>query len=160
LSQTNSITNSFERRASAREPTLICGHRLSHLASGQDTGERFALLEVQTTKNLEFPAHTHTREDEMIYLLEGDLTFQVGGSELEASAGSFVFLPRGIKHSCRVKSEQARLLMMFIPSGLEHFFFNLACTIQSDTVLEPRDAMKQMLSLADEYGLIFPKQKS
>ena len=96
----------------------------------------------------------------MVYVLEGKITFTIGGSEQMASAGSFVFLPRGIKHSWCVHDKQARVLMMFVPSGLEQFFVQLSETLEGNNEMQPREAMTKMLALADEYGLIFPRQKS
>jgi quercetin dioxygenase-like cupin family protein len=158
LTRTTSITNSFERHASARDLVWYFGDLMTMLASGEETGGRFAIFELFITYNLEPPAHTHTREDEMIYVLDGKITLTIGGSELTAAAGSFVFLPRGIKHSWCVQGEQARLLMMFVPSGLEHFFASLSEPAGDKLEAQPT-AMTKMLALADDYGLIFPRQK-
>jgi len=45
------------------------------------------------------PPHVHHREDESFHVIEGTLTVQVGEKILNASAGDFVYLPRGIGHS-------------------------------------------------------------
>ena len=45
------------------------------------------------------PLHRHRIEDEAWYVLEGTLHFRYGDRELEASAGSGVFLPRGVPHT-------------------------------------------------------------
>lgn len=45
------------------------------------------------------PLHVHRRDDEAWYVLEGALRVQVGNSEVEASAGSAVFVPRGTPHT-------------------------------------------------------------
>jgi mannose-6-phosphate isomerase-like protein (cupin superfamily) len=45
------------------------------------------------------PLHTHAREDECNFVLEGELTFDVGGEIVLASAGSFVLKPRGVYHA-------------------------------------------------------------
>jgi mannose-6-phosphate isomerase-like protein (cupin superfamily) len=44
------------------------------------------------------PRHTHTREDESIYLFSGLLEVECDGEEFEAAPGSFVFLPRERPH--------------------------------------------------------------
>src|SRR5579863_10251032 len=41
------------------------------------------------------PPHVHHRDDEAWYVLEGALRVQVGSDEVEAGAGSGVFVPRG-----------------------------------------------------------------
>jgi mannose-6-phosphate isomerase-like protein (cupin superfamily) len=45
------------------------------------------------------PLHVHHRDDEAWYILEGTLRVQVGDKEVEASAGSGVFVPRGTPHT-------------------------------------------------------------
>jgi len=44
-----------------------------------------------------FPAH-HTN-DEAWYVLEGTLAFQLGDQQVQASAGTAVFAPRGVPHT-------------------------------------------------------------
>ena len=45
------------------------------------------------------PPHLHHEDDEAWYVLEGKLVVQVGGDEVEAPAGSGVFVPRGTVHT-------------------------------------------------------------
>jgi mannose-6-phosphate isomerase-like protein (cupin superfamily) len=45
------------------------------------------------------PRHLHRRDDEAWYVLEGALRIQVGSDEVEAHAGSAVFVPRGTLHT-------------------------------------------------------------
>jgi quercetin dioxygenase-like cupin family protein len=40
------------------------------------------------------PLHVHHREDEWLYVTDGELTFWVGGQVINAPAGSFVYGPR------------------------------------------------------------------
>ena len=45
------------------------------------------------------PQHLHRSDDEAWYVLEGTLRVQVGKEEVEARAGSAVFVPRGTPHT-------------------------------------------------------------
>jgi mannose-6-phosphate isomerase-like protein (cupin superfamily) len=45
------------------------------------------------------PRHVHHSDDEAWYVLEGALRVQVGTDEVEARAGSAVFVPRGKVHT-------------------------------------------------------------
>jgi oxalate decarboxylase/phosphoglucose isomerase-like protein (cupin superfamily) len=45
------------------------------------------------------PLHVHHRDDEAWYVLEGALRVLVGKDEVEAHAGSGVFVPRGTAHT-------------------------------------------------------------
>lgn len=46
--------------------------------------------------------HTHEREDQCVYVIDGELEFELGGKEglrFTARAGSYVVKPRGISHA-------------------------------------------------------------
>ena len=45
------------------------------------------------------PPHLHHRDDEAWYVLEGRLFVRVGEQDVEARAGSAVFVPRGTPHT-------------------------------------------------------------
>jgi mannose-6-phosphate isomerase-like protein (cupin superfamily) len=70
------------------------------------------------------PPHVHHERDECFCIVEGLYTFILGTEEVEAPAGSVVFVPRGTRHTFR-RSEGARALLFVIPAGLEGFFREL-----------------------------------
>ena len=45
------------------------------------------------------PLHLHNNDDEAWYVLEGTLRVRVGDKDVEAKAGSAVFVPRGTPHT-------------------------------------------------------------
>lgn len=79
-------------------------------------GRGAAVLEYVTQKGEEPPLHTHDTEDEIFYVLQGDLTFHCGDENFEVGAGGFVYLPMGIEHSYTIRSAGAvRLLVVTFP---------------------------------------------
>lgn len=73
------------------------------------------------------PLHTHEREDEAWYVLEGTLRFKLGDAVREAPAGSFVFVPRGVPHCFQAVGDgAARILVLFTPAAMELFFERFA----------------------------------
>jgi mannose-6-phosphate isomerase-like protein (cupin superfamily) len=50
------------------------GARFVIKASGAETGGQLAVMEVLSPAGLEVPPHVHDGEDEMFYVLSGDLT--------------------------------------------------------------------------------------
>jgi quercetin dioxygenase-like cupin family protein len=75
-----------------------------------------AFIEYVTRKGEEPPDHTHPSEDEMFYVLEGELTFRCGEQSFDVEAGGFVFLPRGIRHGYTMRSNgPIRLLVVTAP---------------------------------------------
>jgi len=45
------------------------------------------------------PLHLHNKDDEAWYVLEGTLCVRAGDKDVEAKAGSAVFVPRGTPHT-------------------------------------------------------------
>jgi hypothetical protein len=67
---------------------------------------------------------------------------------VSASAGSFVFLPKGIPHRYQAGNAGGRLLMVFAPGGIEGYFRMVAAAME-DGVLTSSRAHE----IADAYGI-------
>jgi quercetin dioxygenase-like cupin family protein len=119
----------------------------SLLITGEQTGGRFALLETTTKGLQELPLHAHTREDELIYVVRGELTFYRDGTWLEGPAGTCVLLPKGSEHAYRVTSGEARLLIMLMPAGLEGYYQELG------QVTETTHYTERLISVSAKYGV-------
>lgn len=90
-------------------------------SSAENSGGAVAVIDTLAGRGAGSPLHVHNREDEWFYVIEGELTFWVGGRVVVAPAGSFVFGPKGIPHTFLVSSEQARFLLVAQPAGFEKF---------------------------------------
>jgi quercetin dioxygenase-like cupin family protein len=138
------------------EALWFLGALVTIKASRETTDGRVAVIEHLARRGLGSPLHVHRREDEWFYVTEGELTFWVGGSVIEASAGSFVYGPRDIPHTFTVTSPEARFLLVAEPAGFEGFVRGLAEPAQALTL--PPDTSRlpdpeQMLKAAAEYGI-------
>jgi quercetin dioxygenase-like cupin family protein len=68
------------------------------------------------------PLHKHDF-DEAVYVLDGELTFQVGGDLLTARTGALMFAPGGVAHTFANRSESPALfLITCTPAGFEREF--------------------------------------
>jgi quercetin dioxygenase-like cupin family protein len=90
-------------------------------ATSETTAGRVAVIEQVAPLGSGSPLHVHHREDEWFYVIDGELTFWVGGRVISAPAGSFVYGPRDIPHTFLVSSQQARFLLVTEPAGFEGF---------------------------------------
>jgi quercetin dioxygenase-like cupin family protein len=88
------------------------------------------------------PIHTHTREDETLYVLEGAIVAYVGDERFEVEAGSYAALPNNVRHGFSVRGDEARPLVTVAPAGVEYFFV-------------PRDASDQDPT---KYGLLLEER--
>jgi quercetin dioxygenase-like cupin family protein len=82
--------------------------------------------------------HTHDHEDEAFLVLEGSIDVTVADSTTSVQAGGFAFGPRGVPHSYAVTSEQAHLLVISSPGGIEDFFRELGTPAQTLAVPSPQ----------------------
>ena len=94
---------------------------LTYKATGDQTRGMLAVAEMRAPRGSGSPSHRHEHEDEAWYVLDGHLTFWLGDHQFTATAGDFVFGPRGVEHRFRVDSEEARFLLLLSPAGFEHF---------------------------------------
>ena len=96
------------------------------------------------------PLHIHKAEDETFYVLEGEINLLMGERNIRATAGSFVFVPRGTIHTFSQIGEQpAKFLVTYSPSGFERFFDEAVDLEVMDTEAYAAKAN----ALADKYNM-------
>jgi quercetin dioxygenase-like cupin family protein len=98
---------------------------ITFLLTASETGGNFSLMESVMRPGTEPPYHIHEREDETFYILEGHVSVIADRVVHECRQGQAIFLPRGIPHTFRVRSEVARALVHVTPSGFEKYFQSL-----------------------------------
>lgn len=98
------------------------------------------------------PLHTHANEEEFFFVLEGEMTFYIGGEITRVSTGGTAFVPRGLPHCFKNTSTQdARVLVMFTPGNIEGFFDHglpISGSAPSDAIL-----FERLTQLGPKYGL-------
>lgn len=105
-------------------PTRIEQPTTHYKALSVDTGGAYTFGEHVLA--MDFPSHIHHREDEGLYVLEGQLTATVGDETFSLGPGDFVFMPKGVPHSLTGDSDpRPRLLFISTPGGFEHFMDDL-----------------------------------
>jgi quercetin dioxygenase-like cupin family protein len=103
------------------------GGPLTFKVRGAQTGGALTAFENVVAPGDGPPLHTHAREGESWYVLEGSLRFKLDGDIRRAPAGSFVFVPPGTRHCFQnVSDAPARILVLFSPAGMEAFFDRFA----------------------------------
>ena len=91
-------------------------------ASTESTGGALALVEFAHPPDFATPPHIHHDEDEAFYILEGTMKGFCGDQQWRATAGDFVWLPRGVPHGYAVDGDQSlRTLAICVPTGFESF---------------------------------------
>ena len=85
---------------------------MTTLATTEETGGAYCLMEHVLTAACNPPVHVHEVEDEAFYVLEGEIEFVVGGESIVARPGTYAFAPRGVDHYFRVLTPEARMLVI------------------------------------------------
>jgi len=81
-------------------------------ASGEHTLDQLAVMESTYPPGLSVHEHVHAGEDEMFYLLAGELTGFCDEGKWAATAGSFVFVPRDRPHGLTVTSTEPAIALV------------------------------------------------
>ena len=124
-------------------------------ATAADTGGQLTIVEVTEPPGTEAPLHVHHREDEAFWVLEGDVTFEVGDTVIEASAGDYAFGPRDIPHRYTVGDAGCRMLFICVPGGFEHLVTEMSVPAESRTLPPPSDEppdMERIAAIAQAHG--------
>jgi mannose-6-phosphate isomerase-like protein (cupin superfamily) len=98
----------------------------------EESGGGFSLVEhPMPPRMLAAPLHRHSREDEYSYVLEGRMGALLGDDVVYAEPGDLAFKPRNQWHTFwNAGDTPCRILEIISPGGFEHFFDELAATMQ------------------------------
>ena len=134
------------------------------LIQGEDTDGNFSVQEMVARPGMEPPYHVHEFEDETFYVLEGKVSVMIDGQVHELSAGEIIFMPRGLPHTFRIRSEIARTLLFVTPAGFEKYFRAIGSPAKSlelpagDTRPAP-DYFETVRNAAARFGItLMPEQ--
>lgn len=79
------------------------GSRAEIAVGGHQSGDEYAVVRYDVVAGDEPPLHTHSREDELVFVVNGEITAFVGDARIDVGPGAFAALPRGVPHTIRVK---------------------------------------------------------
>ena len=97
----------------------MAGILWSVLAEGRTTDGSYVLFEELCPKGAGALPHVHLYTDEVFYVLDGEAEFLTGGGRQWVRQGSLVFIPKGMVHAFRIRSETARFLNLYSQAGFE-----------------------------------------
>jgi quercetin dioxygenase-like cupin family protein len=158
MSDTTQATSAISLAPGEGQALWFFGGLTTIKSTAEGTGGRVGVTENLAPRGSGSPLHVHRREDEWFYVIEGELTFWVGGDVIVAPAGSFVYGPQDIPHTFIVSSDQARFLLVAEPGGFEGFIRTLgepAARLEIPPPSEPPspEAMEAIVQVAASYGI-------
>lgn len=145
------------RQAGEGRAVAVVGDVYRFLATGQDTDGKYATFEAVVSPGGGPPPHIHRREEEAFYVLEGEITFQINGERLVATAGTFANMPVGSLHSFKNESNKtAKMLISVAPAGLEQMFLEVGQPVEPGATSAPlptKADIEKLLAIAPRYGV-------
>jgi quercetin dioxygenase-like cupin family protein len=124
-------------------------------ATSADTGGLMTIVEVTEPPGAQAPLHVHHREDEGFWILDGDVSLQVGEETIEAGAGDYVMGPRDIPHAYAVGEAGCRMLFICTPGGFEGLVREMSRPAPARSLPPPSDEppdMERVAAIAEAYG--------
>jgi quercetin dioxygenase-like cupin family protein len=111
------------------------------LLRSEESGGEVAVVENRVPPHWEGPPLHRHDFDEAFYVLDGDLTFQLGDELLTAGRGQFAFARGGVVHTlANLSDAPARYLLVITPGGVERYFERVAAEVAG--VEPPASALK------------------
>lgn len=121
----------------------VFGIDMTRRVSGDDTDGALFAVEFELPSGEKIPPHIHHNEEEILYVVDGEVESQVGDETLDAPAGACHTIPRGTVHAqANPGTDPATLLVMFSPAHVEELF-------EQSTEVTP----DEFEDLAADYGL-------
>jgi quercetin dioxygenase-like cupin family protein len=131
---------------------LIPGLTATTRLSSAETGS-ISIVEHLFSPGALVPPHTHTLEDEISYVVSGEIGFRSDGKEVTLAAGGYIVKPRGELHTMwNAGSTPARMIEIMSPAGFEKYFVELAEAVAVAGGLPDPSTMG---AIAGRYGLSF-----
>jgi quercetin dioxygenase-like cupin family protein len=112
------------------------------VASAEQTGGAYALMEIQVDGGMALDPHVARQEDLLLYVVAGDLVVVLDGTRHALTAGDHLALPRRVPRAVHVP-ERARVLCLVRPGRAER----LAVCVADPSVT--RDDRAALLAAAD-----------
>lgn len=144
------------------ETVWAMGVRVRVMLKSEDTGGAYSVFEDVIPPGGGPPPHTHSREDETIFVLDGELTAFLGGQKHVAKAGSWVHMPRGVEHYFKNNTDKpVRMILTYSPGGFEKWFLEVGTPFKPGDAAPPHpdpEAIKKAVAAAERFGVTFHKR--
>lgn len=148
----------FIANAELGNSLFYMGSLMSVLASTKQTSGAFSLMEYRSRPGNEPPPHRHLGQDELLYILEGEIEAYTPDLIATIGVGGSLFLPRDQAHAWYVNSPTLRMLILTVPAGLEEYFAAMASPATSmelpaGAVTYVLDDPAHAVAIGQEHGI-------
>ena len=141
----------------AQAPIRIGGLEIRYLVDGVVSGTATGMFELTIGPGARVPpAHSHSGNEEIVYVLEGKLRYSVGEETRDLGPGDRMHTPRGVVHAfSNPHGETARALIMLTPDIGAQYFRDIAEIAAAPGGPDPA----KMAAMMTKYGLVLARPK-
>ena len=142
----------------AQAPIRIGGLEIRYLVDGVVSGTATGMFELTIGPGARVPpAHSHSGNEEIVYVLEGKLRYSVGEETRDLGPGDRMHTPRGVVHAfSNPHGETAKALIMLTPDIGAQYFRDIAEIAGAPGGPDPA----KMAAMMTKYGLVLARPKS
>lgn len=145
------------RRPSEGRTIAVVGDVYRFLATGEETGGRYAQWDAIVPPGGGPPPHVHSREEEGFLVLEGQITFTLDGRKLVAGPGVFATVSPGTPHAFKNETDRpGGMIITVAPAGCEEMFFEVGQPLAAGATTAPppsKAEIEKLLHVAPKYGI-------
>jgi mannose-6-phosphate isomerase-like protein (cupin superfamily) len=105
-------------------------------ADADATAGVVSVLEADEPPGFGPPIHVHHDSAEAFYVLEGEYVMYLEDRVFTCPAGTFIFIPLGVRHGFRVGDVPSKKLNFYFPAAMVEYFDDLAAALGRDDVDE------------------------
>ena len=137
------------------EALWLLGGLYTFKATNDETG-LYTMVEVKGPEGFAIPVHYHEREEEGFYVARGEVTIFLGNQERTLAAGGFAMAPSGVRHTFRLETPDAVLLLLVSPGPAHESMFRemgvpaVARSIPEPSAIAPDPA--ELAKIAARHG--------
>ena len=152
-------------RADLNQPRLLAPGDGDHIAflgtimtvkaGGDVTGRNLSVIECLAPAGFGPPPHRHDLEDELFFVLEGEISFWCAGQEATYGPGGFAWCPRGLPHRFRVSDDgPARMFQLTTPAQFEDFAMAVGTRVPTLELPEPAEPdVEALVRIAADFQI-------
>ncbi|MBD2460811.1 quercetin 2,3-dioxygenase [Oscillatoria sp. FACHB-1407] len=136
-------------RSQEGQTLQVLSDRVCIKLKSASSANRMAVMSVEVPPGGFVPPHTHDKEEESYFMLEGTMTMQLDNQEWMLEPGDFVHVPANTIHGYSNHSDQSiRFLAWSVGGAVDEFF-----TEMSENIQTMPDDLPKMPAILEKYGI-------
>ncbi|MCP2242309.1 cupin domain-containing protein [Lentzea aerocolonigenes] len=123
--------------------------------SSDDTNGEMTVMEMTVPAGMGPPPHTHPGS-EAFRVLDGTVRVHINDETVEAGPGAYFFFPAGTLETFEPVSDTARVLVTYLPGGIDRFFAEVGEPAASRELPPPSETppdLERLAAVGERYGM-------